>query len=167
MAKVVRKISNETVRTDPKKAVVFGSDARTLRQICDQLGKKNMRVWPLSDEKLLLLKLNEADPDLILVEINAVTHKPIDKIVADIFIWMRARARAINKILESPSQYLWQRSKVVLFKSDSEITATGSLSADVADIDDVVRQCSFYGDVKYIGLYASMSFISKIRPLID
>ena len=132
-----------------------------------QLEKKNLFVWLVSDEKQLVSQLEQSDPELILVEVNASTIRPLDVIVAEIFAWMRARARAINKLLDSTSQYLWQHSQVILFKSDSEITATGSLTAEMADTDDIVRQCLLWGDVKYIGLYSSFSFMSKIRPTLE
>lgn len=167
MSKVARKTSPEAGFSGRHNALVFCTLRSVGQQIVQQLERKNMRVWLVNDEQKLLSKLNEADPDLIVLEINATVTKPIEQIVPDIFIWMRGRAREINKVLNTPSKYLWERAKIVLFKSDVEMTPTGSRSADMADTDDVVRQCNLSGDVKYIGIYSSFSFIGKVRMVLE
>ncbi len=150
-----------------KKILVFCMDHLLAKQIVQQLEKRDFLVCLVNDERKLFAQLDQADPELILIDISVLTSRPLDVIVAEIFAWMRTRARAINKFLHTPSQYLWQHCKVVLFKSDSEISATGSLTAEMADTDELVRLCSLLGDVKYIGLYSSFSFISKIRPFLE
>lgn len=148
-----------------KKALVFCADQSLSKQIVDQLKKKDILVWLASDERNLFMQLDQAEPDLILIDVNVPASRSLEKIVAEIFAWMRTRARAINKLLHTPSQYLWQHCKIVLFKGESEISATGSLAAEIADTDELVRLCSLLGDVKYIGLYSPFSFIPKIRQL--
>lgn len=150
-----------------KKVLVFCMEYPLARQIVQQLEKKELLVRLVNDERELLSQLDQVDPELILIDVNAPTNRSLDIIVADIFVWMRTRARAINKLLHTPSQYLWQHCKIVLFKSDSEISTTGSLAAEMADTDELVRLCSLLGDVKYIGLYSPFSFIPKIRPFLE
>lgn len=150
-----------------KKVLVFCMDHLLANQIIQQLEKKDILAWLVNDEKKILEQLDRADPELILIDINAPTSRSLEVIVSEIFVWMRTRARAINKLLHTPSQYLWQHCKVVLFKGDSEISATGSLAAEMADTDELVRLCSLLGDVKYIGLYSPFSFIPKIRTFLE
>lgn len=167
VAKVVKKISSESGFAGRQRALVFCMSRRIGQQIKEQLEKKNMRVWLVTEERKLLSELDDADAELIFIEINAPTNKTIDQIVVDVFSWMRNRARSINKLLNSPSQYLWERSRIILFKSDFEITSTSSIAGDVADTDDLVRQCSLLGNIQYAGLYSPLSFISKVRALIE
>ncbi len=150
-----------------KKVLVFCMDNALAKQIVQQLQRNSLLVWFINEEKKLLSALDQADPELILIEINAPTNRPLDKIVAEIFVWMRTRARAINKFLDTPSQYLWQYSKIVLFESESPLTPTRLLAAEMADTDELVRLCSLLGDVKYIGIYSPFSFMSKLRPLLE
>lgn len=167
MARAIPKTAQGVGLSGRERAIVFCMYSRVGQQICQQLEKKKIEVCLVTDEAKLAAKLKEMDPDLILVEINASTAKPIYQLVGDIFVWMRNRAREINKVLNSPSKYLWERAKVVLFKSEVDITATGSLSSDMADTDDIVRECSMLGNVHYIGIYSSLSFISKLRSLLQ
>ncbi len=150
-----------------RRVLVFCTDNSVAKQIVDQLSKKNFLVWHVDDERKLLTQLDHVDPELILMQINALLTRSFETIVAEVFLWMRARARAINKFLDTPSQYLWQHSRIILFKSETQITPTGSLMADIADDDELVRVCSLLGDVKYIGTYSFFSFIPKIRFLIE
>lgn len=166
MAKPIKKAAPDSGFAG-RRAVVFCMARSIGQQIVQQLEKKNMQTALVSDEQKLLAKLNEIDPDLVLIQIDAPTNKPITQMVPDVFSWMRGRAREINKVLNTPNRYLWEKAKVILFKSDVEITATSSVSAQMADTDDIIRQCNEYGDVKYIGIYSSFSFIGKIRALIE
>ena len=167
VAKSTLKLNPDSGFAGRQRALVFCVYRRVGQQISQQLEKKNMKVWLVSEEQKLLSQLNEADPDLILIEINAPTVKPIEQIMADVFAWMRGRAREIKKVLNSPSKYLWEHSRVILFKSDVEISSTTSLTAEMADTDDVVRQCNLIGDVKYVGVYYPLSFIAKVRALLE
>ena len=170
MAKVIKKTPDVPVADEikgPKTALIFGMNGRPLKRMAEQLEKEGLLVEVVSDEKKLLLKLYDVDPDLIFVEINAPTQKAPEDHVADIFAWMRARVRAINKFLDSPSHMLWQKSRVVLFKTESEMGATGSLGAEIADTDELILKCGQLGNVQYIGIYSFWSFMSKIRPLLD
>ncbi len=170
MAKIIKKTPEDIEAGNikpPKKALIFGLNARPIKRMAEQLEKENLPVSVVTDEKKLLLKLYDADPDLIFVEINAPTQKATEDHVADIFAWMRARVRAINKFLESPSHVLWQKSRVILFKTESELGATGSIGAEIADTDEIILKCGQLGNVQYIGIYSPWSFISKVRPLLD
>lgn len=149
------------------KVVVFSMNQTIAQQMKRQLEKKNFFVCLVFDEKDLLPQINQVDPQIILMDVVAATIRSFPEIVAEVFAWMRGRARAINKFLDTPSQYLWEHSKIILFKSDSEMTATGSLTAQMADTDELVYQCSLFGNVKYIGLYLSFSFLDKMRSLVE
>ncbi len=151
----------------PKKVLVFCVHKSVGKQIVQQLEKRNVRTWLVEDEKRWPRALADFDPELILIEINAPMTRAIEGLVSDVFAWMRGRARSINKALNSPSQYLWEHSKVLLFKSESEITSAISLTAEMADTDEIVRKCLLVGDVKYIGLYSSLSFLSQIRMFLE
>lgn len=150
-----------------RKIFVFATDNSAAGQMTDQLKKKGFFVWHVNDERKLLADLDSVDPELILMQINALVKRPFEQIVEDVFLWMRNRARAINKFLDTPSQYLWQHSKIILFKSETHLTPTGSLAADIADDDELVRACSLLGEVKYIGGYSPLSFIGKIGALVE
>ncbi len=170
MAKIIKKIFPQSTALQPVdrlKVLVFATDHLLLKQIAGLLEKKNVLIWLVSDERKLSRELEQADPELILMQLNATTIRPLDQIVADVFVWMRKRARAINKLLDTPSHYLWQHSKVVLFEGESQITPTGSLSAQIADTDEMIRLCQLLGDVKYIGEFSSYSFMSKMRPFLE
>jgi hypothetical protein len=170
MAKITKKIPVRSSFEDlsvRKKVIVFSMNQVIAQQMKRQLEKKNFFVCLVHNEKDLLPQINQADPQIILMDVVASAICPFPALVAEVFVWMRGRARAINKFLDTPSQYLWEHSKIILFKSDSEMTATGSLPAQLADTDELVYQCSLVGNVKYIGLYLSFSFIDKMRSLVE
>ena len=170
MAKIHKKQSVYSVNEDlnvHKKVLVFSMNLVIADQIKRQLEKKNFYVCLVSDEKSLLSQIDEFDPKVILMDVATSTQRLFQDIVAEIFLWIRGRARAINKFLDTPSQYLWEYSKVILFKSDSEMSATGSLTAQMADTDELVYQCSLFGPVKYIGIYLTFSFINKMRSVVE
>ena len=81
--------------------LVFVMDNSLAKQIAEQLEKKNVIVCLVSDERKLTKELDQADPELILIQLNAPTGRPLDQIVAQVFAWMRLRARAINKFLDT------------------------------------------------------------------
>lgn len=150
-----------------RRALVFCANTSVARQMAQQMEKRNFLVWMVTSEERLLVRLEESDPQLILIDLFAPTKRRLDAIVSDVFKWMRGRARTINKLLGTPNQFLWEHSRVVLFKSDEEMSPAGSLATDIADIDEMIRLCSLAGNVRYIGLFSPLSFISKIRPFWD
>lgn len=170
MVKIIKKTSVCSSPEDlsvRKKAIVFSMNQAIAQQIKRQLEKKKFFVCLVDDEKNLLSQIDQVEPQIILMDVMALASHSFLEIVAEVFVWMRGRARAINKFLDTPSQYLWEHSKIILFKSDSEMTAMDSLTAQVADTDELVYQCSLLGNVKYIGLYLSFSFLDKMRTLVE
>ena len=166
MAKPIKKAAPDSGFAG-RRAVVFCMARSIGQQIVQQLEKRNMQVALVSDELKLLAKLQEIDPDLVLIQVDAPVNNPVIRIVPDVFAWMRGRAREINKALNTPNRYLWEKAKVILFKCDVEISSISSVSAQIADTDNIIQQCHQYGDVKYIGIYSAFSFIGKIRALIE
>lgn len=170
MPKIIKIPAGSSTQNNPekqKKAVVFGLDPRQVKQMSDQLIKAGVLVKTVTDENKLLLQLEETDPDLIFLEIEARTRQSSEDIVADIFVFIRNRARAINKFLNSPSGLLWARSRVILYRTETTTSPTESLGADIADTEEVLRKCSLLGEVRFIGFYSPMSFISKVRPYLE
>ncbi len=165
MGKPIQKINQGSA--GERRVVVFCMAQNTAKRIAQHLEKRQIRVWIVGDEKKLLGQLQEADPELILLEANASTDKPLEEIVAEIFAWMRKRCREINQILGTPSSYLWQHSKIILFESGREMTASGSLSADMADTEYLIRKCAVAGEVHHIGAYSPLNFMSEIRPFLE
>ncbi len=158
---------NDDAADAQKKVVVFCTLTSVAEQIAQFLEKKNMRVLVYDDDRMFLTRLESIDPELVFIEVNAAASRPIQEIVAEVFIWMRARARKINTYLNSPSRYFWQNAKIIIFKSDSQITGAGSMAAEIADTDEIIRQCGLLGEIKYIGLYSSFSFMTKIRSYLE
>lgn len=170
MAKITKKISPEENANGEifrPKVLIFATDALVAGQMAVGLKNRDVGVRFVNDERKLLEELERIDPDLILLQLNASITSPLDQIVGEIFKWMRSRARSVNKFLNTPSQYLWQHAKVVLFESESQINPTDSLSAQIADTDETIRLCQLLGDVKYIGVYSPFSFIAKIWPFLE
>ncbi len=153
-------------RAEPLRAVVFGSDARQVKQMVDQLTRKKIVSRGVVDEKFLLATLSEFDPDLVFLEINGITRSPIDQIVKVVFLWTKNYARKINAALNSPSPRLWSKAKVILYKSETQQQDFNPTGAGVVDFDEVLFKCKEAGDIIYIGLYSSWSFYSKIEPLL-
>jgi len=169
MNKKVKDLSEDLANRqgdDPLKAVVFGTQPKLVKQMSDQLSKKKLSVRPVIEEKSLITVLYEFDPDLVLLEMNGITKKPIEDIVKAVFVWTNMHARKVNEILNSPSARLWSKAKVVIYKSETEGEAINSLEPAVMDYDEILFKCQQAGPVIYIGLYSPWSFISKITPLL-
>lgn len=120
----------------------------------------------VNEEKMLLSTLSEFDPDLIFMEINGPTRSPIDQVVKVVFMWTKNYARRINRELNSPTQRLWDKAKVVMYKTDPEDQDINPAGETITDIDDILFKCKEKGDVIYIGLYAPWSFYSKLLPIL-
>ncbi len=153
-------------RSEPLRAVVFGSEPNIVKQMCDQLNRKKILARAVTDEKLLLATLSEFDPDLIFLEINGVTRSPVEQIVKVVFLWTRNYARKVNAALNSPSARLWAKSKVIMYKSEEHDTNPNPTGVVITDFDEVLFKCKDAGDIIYIGLYSTWSFYSKIEPLL-
>ncbi len=156
----------EKQQAGPLRAIVFGSRPKQVKQMADQLIRKNIVCRSVADEKFLLPTLSEVDPELIFLEINGQTRTPIQEIVKAVFLWTNNYARKVNVALNSPSPRLWAMAQVILYKSDleeAEINPTGDI---IIDLDEVLLKCQDAGHVNYIGLYSSWSFYSKIEPLL-
>lgn len=151
----------------PRKALIYGTQAGLTKQMAGQLFKEKILVRTTQNENDIVAILKEFDPDLVFLEINARSEKPIEDIVADVFAWMRNLVRNINKILNSPTGLLWQRSQIILFKSEQALGPTDSLAEAIIDIDESLRKCMVLGQVQYIGAYSPVSFISKVRPWLE
>jgi len=158
--------SDSSRSADPLKAVVFGSQPKQVRTMSEQLMRKRILVSPVVEEKNLLATLSTADPDLIFLEINGVTRSPIEQIVKIVFMWTKNYARKINATLNSPSSRLWDKARVIMYKSENEDEAMNPAGVTITDLDDVLFKCKEIGDIQYIGLYSSWSFFSKIEPLL-
>lgn len=152
--------------SEPLKAVVFGTQPKQIKQMCDQLRRKRIIATPVVEEKNLLASLSSADPDMIFLEINGVTRSPIDQIVKIVFMWTKNYARKINATLNSPSPRLWDKAKVIMYKVEIDQDNFNPSAEMVGDLDEVLFKCKEVGDVEYIGLYASWSFFSKLEPLL-
>ncbi len=152
-------------RTEPFRALVFGSQPKVVKQMSDQLTRKKILTRTVIDEKFLLASLSEFDPDIIFLEINGQTRSPVEQIVKVVFLWTKNYARKINAALNSPTTRLWAKAKVVMYKSETEDTAVNPAGVTITDLDEVLFKCKEAGDVIYIGLYSTWSFYSKIEPL--
>ncbi len=153
-------------RTEPLRAVVFGSQPKVVKQMTDQLTRKKIVSRGVIDEKLLLATLSEFDPDIIFLEINGVTRSPIEQIVRVVFLWTRNYARKVNAALNSPSSRLWAKAKVIMYKSEMEDSDFNPAGVTITDFDEVLFKCKEAGDIIYIGLYSTWSFYSKLEPLL-
>lgn len=152
--------------SEPLKAVIFGSRAKQIQQMSDQLKRKRVLALPVVEERKLLSSLSEFDPDFIFLEINGETPSPIEQIVKVVFMWTKNYARKINATLNSPSSRLWDKARVIMFKTESEDAASNPAGVTISDLDEILFKCKEVGDVEYIGLYSSWSFFSKIEPLL-
>ncbi|MCB9771627.1 MAG: hypothetical protein H6754_03670 [Candidatus Omnitrophica bacterium] len=158
--------ADKEISKEPLRALIFGSQADQVRQMSDQLTRKKIVVRAVLDEKLLLSRLSEFNPDLIFIEINGVTRSPVEQIVKIVFLWTTNYARKVNKALNSPSARLWTNARVIMYKSDVEGDIANPAGVTITDLDEVLFKCKEIGDIKYIGLYSSWSFYSKIEPLL-
>ncbi|MCC6759026.1 MAG: hypothetical protein IT395_05335 [Candidatus Omnitrophica bacterium] len=152
--------------SEPLKAVIFGSRVKQIQQMSEQLKRKKILALPVPEERKLLSSLSEFDPDFIFLEINGETPSPIEQIVKVVFMWTKNYARKINKTLNSPSSRLWDKAKVIMFKTENEDAGANPAGVTIGDLDEVLFKCKEVGDVEYIGLYSSWSFFSKIEPLL-
>lgn len=148
------------------RAVVWGTQAAIVKQMTEQLNKRKIVAQGVTDEKKLIAVLREHDPDLIFLEINGPAKSPVPEIVKVVFMWVNNFARKINRELNSPSARLWQKAKVVMFKSELEDDGTNPAGTTITDLDDLLLQCQEHGPLTYIGLYASWSLSAKIKPLL-
>lgn len=169
MADLNNNLSHGSDLDDPERilrAVVFGSQAKQVRSMSEQLKRKGLEVSAVLEEKNLLSRLSEFDPDIIFLEINGVTRSPIEQIVKVVFMWTKNYARKINAVLNSPTSRLWDKAKVVLYKSEFEDVGVNPTGETVTDLDEVLFKCKEAGEVQYIGLYSTWSFFSKLEPLL-
>ena len=169
MKKVIKKIPEDTAThndDDRRKALIFSMQKNILKQMAAQLEEENLQVLAVDDEWQLMRQLDFFEPDLVILQVNARTDQAVEEVVGDVFTWMRNYARKLNKILNSPSGLLWNRAKVVLFKSEEALGPIDSLGAEISDTDEALRKCALMGPIHYIGPYSPVSFIAKIRPLL-
>lgn len=158
--------NSDKPKNDPQKIVVFCMSKSVAKRIAGHLEKQKALVWIVNHENDLFSQLDEADPELIFIEANAPTNIALDVITERIFEWMKKRSREINEFLSSPSQYSWQHAQIIFFESGREFTASGSLSADMADTEYLIKQCSVWGEVHHIGAYSPLNFMEEVRPFL-
>lgn len=138
-----------------------------IKQMTDQLLRKKYIAQGVISEKSLIATLTQVDPDVICIEINGITQNPIQDIVKIVFMWINNHARKVNKALNSPSARLWQKAKVVMFKSDPDEGAVNPAGVTLPqDLDEVLFKCKEAGNIEYIGLYSPWSFLAKLKPFL-
>ena len=153
--------------TEKKKVFIFGSDRDVMRQMSSQLGRQNLRVVADDNEDRVLSRLQAVDPELILILINAPIRTPIVDVVRKVFVWIREKAREMNRILKSPSGLLWDKAVVILYKTEIPLGAMDFVGAEIADTDEILSRCKAHGNVHYIGTYAPISFVAKVRQFFE
>ena len=153
--------ASPAIPASKKRAVIFGSSEKVIRDMRQQLEKQGCFVAVVQDEAKLIPTVQEIKPDAIFLAVNAETQEPIDKIIH--------RVNALTpkqKADADPNSSLPKKMHMVLYKIEEETAGIKDSASDLADTESLLQRCSENGASKYIGGYSPFAFISKVQEFL-
>ncbi|MFA5059738.1 MAG: response regulator [Candidatus Omnitrophota bacterium] len=159
----VAKPSADVKSNAKNKVLIFGANESIMNKMLQELEGKKCQVTLLKDDKQLVSQAEKLEVNLIFLQVNAVTSIPVDQIVVQLSDLIRKKAKEARAEEKDEDDSIEKICPIILYKVEAE-TEAGTLSgSDLADMENLVQKCQEQGASKYIGLYSSLSFMSKIK----
>ena len=149
-----------------KKVIIFGDEEATLKSMQQDLEKAGHAVLIVRHEDQILSVVQDARPDMVLLAVNAETKAPVDKLVYTIdVLFPKQKPGEVKKNADGtlPSG---RKMQIVLYKIEKESAGMSDSEGSLADMDSLLERCKENGASKYIGPYASFSFVSKVKEFL-
>lgn len=134
-----------------KLAVLFSSEKTITSEMTEELKSQQYRVTVITDEVELLYNAAQLKPELFLLQINQPMTLSLDQIVLKL----------------TDSLPVNDKRRIILFKVDEGVDATSSITAETAAIENLVQTCIDNGAAGYMGDYARISFLRKIKSFLS
>ncbi|HOD12799.1 MAG TPA: response regulator [Candidatus Omnitrophota bacterium] len=146
-----------------KKIVIFGSDEKILQDMRQQLEKAKHIVTLVQQEAEVVSVVSDVKPDLVVLDLGAELQIPIDKLVYTIDILTpKPKKGSLD-----PKSLSMKKTTIILYKVDKGgIEVNTDLAGNLADVEALLDRCVHNGAEKYIGLFSSFSFMSKIKEFL-
>ena len=160
--------SIQPLSVSAKKILLYGDDAAVLEDMKNKLQERGCAVTVEKDGRQTAAKTDLVNPDLILVQLYFNEEAPVDQTLADINGVIRKKIREHEaKSKDKTAMPEFKAPPVILYKVPEEITASGTTGENLALMEDLLTRCHEQGIAKYIGMYSSMSFVTKIKEFIS
>lgn len=153
-----QKRKESAVLPGSQKALLLGHAENVLSDIREQLKSLACSADICRDTPELLAHCAKDLPSLIILELKADGHVPIENLLQDIQVTLRGRPQEKKIRGEMPS--------IILYKEHQVEGGDSSVGADIADTDSLLAKCAEIGFTKYIGLYSPLTFKIKIREFL-
>ena len=146
-----------------KKIVIFGSEENILQDMRQQLEKAKHAVSIVKEEEKIVPLVNDIKPDVVLLDMSAEIKVSLDKLVYTIDILTpKAKKGSLD-----PKALSMRKTAILLYKVDKGgIAVNTDLAGNLADVEALVDRCMTSGAEKYIGLFSSFSFMSKVQEFL-
>lgn len=141
-----------------KKVVVFGYEKNVVNEISKQLEEKRCQVVPVYDDDRLVLEIEKLDPDIVFAELRPGTQTPMEESLATINAVIQKKE--LERFEEKP------RAAVILYKVHQAVSGVTTMASDMADTENLLKQCQEIGFSKYLGLYSPFTFLMKIKEFL-
>jgi len=150
-----------------KRVIIFGRDDIVLNGMNKQLQNEKCGVLVIKDEDQLPVHFDRVNPDIILLQLFDGDKKSIIEVLSNLKKVIERKFHETEVKSLSQSECLEYRIPyILLYKIGEELSAVSSISESVLDTETLINRCSEILPTKFIGLYAQMSFVSKVKDFL-
>jgi len=159
--------ANPAQQIASKKVIVFGRDDTVLNSMNKQLQGKKCGVLVIKDEYQLPMHFDRVNPDILFLQIFDGDKRSIVDVLRELKVVIEQKFQAAEvKSLSKNEDLEYKIPYIVLYKVTEDLNTVSTISEGVLDTENLLGRCSEILPTKFIGLYAQMSFISKIKGFL-